>query len=84
MKPWLTHYDSDVRPSLAPYPDKTLVDYLDALARDHSDATALLFKGRTVSYGQLDRESTACAAALWDLGVRKGDRVAILLPNCPQ
>ena len=84
MKPWLTHYDSDVRPSLSPYPDKTLVDYLDALARDHSDATALLFKGRTVSYGQLDRESTACAAALWDLGVRKGDRVAILLPNCPQ
>ena len=43
MKPWLTHYDSDVRPSLSPYPDKTLVDYLDALARDHSDATALLF-----------------------------------------
>jgi long-chain acyl-CoA synthetase len=84
VKPWLTHYDSDVRPSLSPYPDKTLLDYLAALARDNSNATALLFKGRIVSYGQLERESTAFAAALWDLGVRKGDRVAILLPNCPQ
>ncbi len=84
MKPWLTHYDSDVRQSLSPYPDKTLVDYLDGIVRQNGDAAALLFKGSTVSYRQLDRESTAFAAALWDLGVRKGDRVAILLPNCPQ
>jgi long-chain acyl-CoA synthetase len=84
VKPWLAHYDSDVRPSLAPYPQKTLLDYLDALARENSAATALLFKGNTMSYGQLDRESTAFAAALWGLGIRKGDRVAVLLPNCPQ
>jgi long-chain acyl-CoA synthetase len=84
VKPWLAHYDSDVRPSLAPYPDKTLVDYLDALARTKGSATGLLFKGRAVSYGQLDRASNAFAAALRDLGVRKGDRVAVLLPNCPQ
>jgi long-chain acyl-CoA synthetase len=84
MKPWLAKYDSDVRQTLAPYPDKTLVDYLDELAREHASARALLFKGATVSYGQLDKESTAFAAALWSLGVRQGDRVAILLPNCPQ
>lgn len=84
MKPWLAHYDSDVRSSLAPYPDKTLLDYLETLARDNGSATALLFKGSTMSYGQLDRESTAFAAALWGLGVRKGDRVAVLLPNSPQ
>ena len=84
MKPWLAHYDPDVRPSIAPYPDKTLVDYLTQLASGHGSATALLFKGSTVSYGQLDKESTAFAAALWSLGVRKGDRVAVLLPNCPQ
>ena len=60
------------------------MDYLDALARENSNATALLFKGGSVSYGQLDRESTAFAAALQVLGVRKGDRVGILLPNCPQ
>ena len=84
MKPWLAHYDPDVRQSIAPYPDRTLVDYLDDLARDHAADAALLFKGATMSYGQLDQESTAFAAALSSLGVGKGDRVAILLPNCPQ
>src|SRR5688572_28624156 len=83
-RPWLAHYDSDVRPSLAPYPDKTLLDYLSELARDHGPRTAVLFKGRTISYAQLEAESTACAAAFAALGVRKGDRVAQLLPNCPQ
>jgi len=84
VKPWLAHYDQDVPHSLVPYPDVTLVDYLTTLARDHTDKAALLFKGTTVSYGQLEAESNAFAAALSSLGVRKGDRVALLLPNCPQ
>jgi long-chain acyl-CoA synthetase len=84
MKPWLAHYDSDVRPSLAPYPDKTLVDYLTELARDHGEKPALLFKGTSLSYRQLDAESDAFAAALAADGVRPGDRVALVLPNCPQ
>ena len=84
VKPWLAHYDRDVPASLIPYPERTLVDYLDALARDHADKPALLFKGTSVSYRQLDAESTAFAAALQGLGVRKGDRVALVLPNCPQ
>ena len=84
MKPWFAQYDRDVPHTLVPYPDLTLVDYLAALARDHGQRTAVLFKGTAVSYGQLDAKSTAFAAALWHLGVRKGDRVALLLPNCPQ
>jgi long-chain acyl-CoA synthetase len=83
-KPWLAHYDDDVKPSLAPYPDTTLLDYLDRLARHHGSKAALLFKGTEVSFRQLELESNACAAALWELGVRPGDRVALLLPNCPQ
>jgi long-chain acyl-CoA synthetase len=83
-KPWLSHYDNDVTHSLAPYPDSTLLDYLDRLARQHGSRAALLFKGSEISFRQLDVESTACAAALWALGVRPGDRVALLLPNCPQ
>jgi long-chain acyl-CoA synthetase len=83
-KPWLAHYDPDVRPSLAPYPETTLVEYLDRLAAGHADQAALLFKGATVTYGRLGAESTAFAAALVALGVRKGDRVGLLLPNCPQ
>jgi long-chain acyl-CoA synthetase len=84
VKPWLANYDADVRPSIAPYPDKTLIDYLDPLATDHGSKPAILFKGSTMTYGQLGAQSTAFAAALVDLGVRKGDRVAILLPNSPQ
>ena len=44
-KPWLAHYDADVPPSLHPYPHKTLLDYLAALAREHAAKPALLFKG---------------------------------------
>src|SRR5690349_20164852 len=84
MKPWLAHYDPDVPPSLAPYPEKTLIDYLDQLARTAGSKTALLFKGARMSFSRLNAESDAFAAALAARGVRKGDRVAILLPNCPQ
>jgi long-chain acyl-CoA synthetase len=84
MKPWLAHYDADVRRSIAPYPERTLVDYLDQLASGHPSKPALLFKGSTMTYGQLGAESTAFAAALTAMGVRKGDRVALVLPNCPQ
>jgi long-chain acyl-CoA synthetase len=84
VKPWLAQYDPDVAPSVAPYPDKTLLDYLAELARDHGDSAALLFKGATTTYGGLEAQSTAFAAALAALGVRPGDRVALLLPNCPQ
>ena len=83
VQPWLAHYDSDV-PQRLTYPDKTLVDYLTDLARDHGGKPALLFKGAALSYGDLDSQSNAFAAALTALGVRPGDRVALVLPNCPQ
>jgi long-chain acyl-CoA synthetase len=81
---WLAHYDSDVPKTLAPYPDKTLLDYLADLARDNPDAPVLLFKGATVTYRQLEQESNAFAAALIAMGVHPGERVAVMLPNCPQ
>jgi long-chain acyl-CoA synthetase len=84
MERWLARYDADVRPSLAPYPDTTLLDYLDRLASEHPSRPAALFKGASVSYERVSSESTAFAAALTGLGVGKGDRVALLLPNCPQ
>ena len=70
MKRWLAHYDSDVAPTLAPYPDKTLLDYLGELARDQGDTPALLFKGASMSYGALEPQSNAFAAAPGALGVR--------------
>ena len=82
--PWLAHYDAGVPATLAPYPNRTLVDYLDDSARERPQQAALLYKGATITYGELDRLSDALASAFRDLGVRRGDRVALLLPNCPQ
>jgi long-chain acyl-CoA synthetase len=84
VKPWLAQYDSDVPQTLQPYPDRTLLDYLDDLARDHAHKPALLFKGATMTYGQLQAESNAFAAALVEIGVRPRDRVAVIVPNSPQ
>ncbi len=83
-KPWLAHYDPGVPHSLRPYPEKTLVDVVRESARERPDHPSLLFKGSRLSYAELDRQSDAFAAALESLGVRKGDRIALLLPNSPQ
>ena len=81
---WLEHYDQGMPETLGPYPERTLLDDLADAVAQRPQAPAALFKGRTVSHGELDRLSDAFAAALAGLGVAKGDRVALLLPNCPQ
>src|SRR5258708_22441944 len=82
--PWLSHYDADVRTTLEPYPRRTLVDAIAEFARTQPDRPAMLFKGARVTYGELERLSDACAAAFAALGITRGDRVGLLLPNCPQ
>ncbi len=82
--PWLAHYDAGVPATLAPYPHKTLVDYLADAAREQPGDPALHFKGATLTFGELEALSDRCAAALAALGVVRGDRVALVLPNCPQ
>jgi long-chain acyl-CoA synthetase len=82
--PWLAHYDPGVPATLAPYPDRTLVDDLADAAREQPNGPAIQFKGATLSFGDLARLSDACAAAFAALGIARGDRIALLLPNCPQ
>lgn len=82
--PWLAHYDPGVPHTLAPYPNRTLVDYLADAARDRPRQAALLFKGATITCADLDRLSDACAAAFQGLGIARGDRIGLFLPNCPQ
>jgi long-chain acyl-CoA synthetase len=82
--PWLLHYDAGVPTTLAPYPSRTILDYVADSVRHRSNGPAVLFKGATLTYSQLDRESDAFATALVAVGVARGDRVALLLPNCPQ
>ena len=81
---WHARYDEGIPTTLEPYPERTLLDYLADSARDWPDRSALLFKGAKLSYARLERLSDAFSAALVELGVGKGDRVALCLPNCPQ
>ena len=83
-RPWLQHYDEGVPHTLRPYPKRTLLDVVSDSARQKPDHPALLFEGAQLSYGELDRLISAFGKALESLGVKKGDRVALLLPNCPQ
>lgn len=78
--PWLQSYDAGVPHSLHPYPDRTLVDVLRETARERPDHPALLFKGSRMTCRDLDRATDAFAASLVASGVKKGDRVAMLLP----
>jgi long-chain acyl-CoA synthetase len=84
MAPWLNHYDQGIPETLAPYPDRTLLDDVADAVAERPGGPALLFKGRTVTWGELEQGSDAFAAALAGRGVAPGDRVALLLPNCPQ
>ena len=77
-------YDEGVPRSIGTYPEKTLVDFVAEHARVRPEAPAAIFKGRPLSFGELDRCSDALARSLRDEGVKAGDRVALVLPNCPQ
>ncbi len=62
----------------------TLTDFLTAAVAQFPQRPATYFAGHTLTYSELDAQVAAAAGALREMGVRPGDRVAILLPNCPQ
>jgi long-chain acyl-CoA synthetase len=82
-RPWYRFYDEGVPRSME-YPEKTLPDLLRETAAKYPGKTATVFFGGQLAYGELKRQVDALAASLAGLGVKKGDRVAVMLPNCPQ
>lgn len=82
-RPWIASYAEGVPTDLPPIAGN-LLDLVEASAREDPDAPALQFFGRTTSYRELVDQIDRVAAGLRRLGVGKGDRVAIVLPNCPQ
>jgi long-chain acyl-CoA synthetase len=83
-RPWQNHYDAGVPATLQPYPERTLLDYLTESAENTPNHPIAIMRGATLGYRDLERQSNAVAAALADMGVRPGDRVALCLPNVPQ
>src|SRR6266536_2153502 len=82
-RPWLHLYDAGV-PADVEVPDQPLTAFLAASTRRVPDRTAIRFFGRSITYRELDAAANRFANALIDLGVKKGDRVALYMPNCPQ
>jgi len=82
-KPWLKHYEEGV-PHTLEYPQKILPVLLQEVAEKHGEKPAIFFFGRILTFDQLNCLIDRFAAILHHLGIGKGDRVAIVLPNLPQ
>jgi len=80
---WHKAYAPGVPPSID-YEKITMPEALERTARNFPDNTALVMMGKKISYRELDDLVNRFAGALTDLGIHKGDKVAILLPNLPQ
>lgn len=82
-KPWFQHYPVEV-PQEVEYPKQNLARFLIDTATTYPQHVALEFMGKKMTYERLMQDTYRFANALLRLGVRKGDRVAVMLPNCPQ
>ena len=82
-RPWLKFYLEEVPPDVK-IPEKSAVDTFDESTDKWKDRTAIIFYGRKMSYRELRDHVDRFATAMHDLGVKKGDRVALLLLNSPQ
>jgi len=82
-RPWLKHYDYWV-PARMTYPGKPLYDILATTAVETPDALATAFLGASLTFREIKRHTDRLAQAFVTLGITKGDRVGIMLPNCPQ
>jgi len=92
-KPWLKHYDPGVPHSLEPYPKHPIYQFLVDAAAELPNNPAIVTSahlpvvGRqkaVLNYRELNEQVDALAAALVDMGLNKGDRVGLILPNCAQ
>jgi long-chain acyl-CoA synthetase len=81
--PWAKSYAPGV-PLDVPIPDESLVDLLDSSVARFGPRVALDFFGATTTYDRLGQQVAKAAEGLRSLGVSAGDRVALVLPNCPQ
>lgn len=81
--PWLESYDDEVPQSLE-YPDVPLYHFLETSAKKYPDQPCTIFKGAKISYREMSELTDRLAAGLASLGIKKGDRVGLFIPNTPQ
>src|SRR5437016_1838702 len=83
QKPWLKHYDFWV-PEGINYPRQSVYQILTLAASHYTERPATAFLGAQLTFGEIKAQVDKLATALSRLGIVKGDRVGIMLPNCPQ
>ncbi|MCA0969874.1 long-chain-fatty-acid--CoA ligase [Halobacillus litoralis] len=83
QRPWHEHYPPEV-PATLEYDLKPLHEYLEESAKLYGEKKALYFMGKELTYQEVYDQAKSVASYLQDLGLEKGDRVSIMLPNCPQ
>ncbi len=83
-RPWLSAYPEGVPADIDATRYPSLVHLMEESFRQYAQRTAYSFMGKDVSYADTDRSSRALGAYLQSLGLVKGDRVAIMMPNVPQ
>ena len=81
---WLADYPAGVPADIDPSQYPSLVALLENSFKQYADRTAYSFMGKDISYAETDAQSRALAAYLQSLGLARGDRVAIMMPNVPQ
>ncbi|AGU47601.1 long-chain-fatty-acid--CoA ligase FadD [Variovorax paradoxus B4] len=83
-RPWLSSYPQGVPADIDASQYSSLVGLMEESFTKYADRTAYSFMGKDVSYAETDKLSKAFGAYLQGLGLAKGDRVAVMMPNCPQ
>jgi len=86
-KPWLDGYKLGpfkLEKTMRPYPEVPLFTFFDDTALRYPQRSACLYLGRKITWKELKLYVDKLASALKDLGVEKGDKVATILPTCPQ
>ncbi len=80
--PWLKHYPAGIKWD-AKIPVKPVFEMLDETAKDYAAAPAFDFLGAKMTWGDIDTATKKFAKGMQDIGIKKGDKVGIFLPNCP-
>ncbi|MCM3673473.1 MULTISPECIES: long-chain-fatty-acid--CoA ligase [Peribacillus] len=82
-KPWQAIYPEQI-PAVLSYEDKPLYSFLKESAEEFPDKVSIHFQGKELSFREVHESALKFAAYLKSIGLQKGERVAVMLPNCPQ
>ncbi len=82
-KPWQAIYPEQI-PAVLSYEDKPLYSFLKESAEEFPDKVSIHFQGKELTFREVHESALKFAAYLKSIGLQKGERVAVMLPNCPQ